>query len=261
MKKNYSVLRAASVVGFLIIWQIFAMINKNAEYVNPTYLPSPYEVVLTAIDYIKTGEFFPSVINSLVRVLKGFSIGCLIAIVLGYIMAKHPVIENMIDPIFSVIGSIPAYAFMPLFIIWFGIGEKAKIILIVYSTALPLLSYVIQGIKSVDPILLRSVMSLGANEWQVFWFVVVKSAMPHILTGMEVTLGLTFSALIVAEMMGADSGLGYIIVFSRNWFKVADMFMAMAVIGILYISMKSILRLIEKRVLKWQDTGFERAVE
>lgn len=261
MKKNYSILRTVSVIGFVVAWQIFATINMDAEFIKPTYMPSPYEVFLTAVDYMKRGEFIPSVMNSLVRVLKGFSIGCVIAIVLGYIMAKHPIIENIIDPIFSVIGSIPAYAFMPLFIIWFGIGEKAKIILIVYSTALPLLSYIIQGIKSVDPILIRSAMSLGANEWQVFKFVIVKSAMPHILTGMEVTLGLTFSALIVAEMMGADSGLGYIIVFSRNWFKVADMFMAMTVIGILYIVMKGILGLIKKKVLKWQNTGFEGAVE
>lgn len=260
-KNNYSVLRFLSVIGFIILWQVFATVNKDVEIMKPAYMPSPYEVFLTAVDYIRRGEFLPSVMNSMQRVLTGFLIGCVIALVLGYIMAKHPVIENMLDPIFSLIGAVPAYAFMPLFIIWFGIGEKAKIILIVYSTALPLLSYMIQGIKSVDPLLIRSAMSLGANEWQVFKFVIIKSAMPYILTGMEVTLGLTFSALIVAEMMGADSGLGYIIVFSRNWFKVADMFMAMSVIGILYILMKAILGLIKKRVLRWQKTGFDGAVE
>lgn len=262
MKKNkYSLLRAISLVSFLIAWQIFSMINKRVEIMNPNFMPSPYDIVLTMIQYIKDGTFFSSIGSSMERVLKGFFLGSVIAMVLGYMMAKHPVLENILDPIFSAVGSIPTYAFMPLFIIWFGIGEKTKIIIIVFSTALPLLTYIIQGIKSVDPILIRSAMSLGANGLQVFTNVIIKSAMPHVLTGMEISLGLTFSALIVAEMMGADSGLGYIIVFSRNWFKVADMFMAMACIGILYSIMKGILMLIKKRILRWQKTGFDSAVE
>ncbi|MCD7836374.1 MAG: ABC transporter permease [Lachnospiraceae bacterium] len=262
MRRNkYSLLRVISMIAFLLLWQAFSMLNKRVEIMNPNFMPGPYDIILTMLQYIREGTFFSSVGSSLQRVLKGFFIGSIIAMVLGYFMAKHPVIENILDPVFSAVGSIPTYAFMPLFIIWFGIGERTKIIMIVYSTALPLLTYIIQGIKSVDPILIRSAMSLGANELQVFFNVIIKSAMPHILTGMEVSLGLTFSALIVAEMMGADSGLGYIIVFSRNWFKVADMFMAMACIGILYSILKGILTLIKKRVLRWQMTSFDNAVE
>ncbi|MDF2523254.1 MAG: nitrate/sulfonate/bicarbonate transporter permease [Clostridiales bacterium] len=257
MKNKYSIIRAASVITFLLLWQMFSIYNKSEALFNPKFLPAPTDVLITAIGYLEKGTFFSNIWASLGRVLEGFSIGVLMAVLLGYFMAKSQILNNILDPIFSMISSVPAYAFMPLFIIWFGIGESAKITLIVYSTVMPMLSYTVQGVRSVDTLLIRSARSLGASELQVFWTVVLKTALPFIFNGMKVTLGLTFSALIVAEMMGADMGLGYIIVNARNWFLVADMFFAMVMIGALYITMKQILIYFENKLFKWKKSGMD----
>uniref|UniRef100_UPI00242A8EE7 ABC transporter permease n=2 Tax=Megamonas TaxID=158846 RepID=UPI00242A8EE7 len=153
------------------------------------------------------------------------------------------------------------FAFLPMFLIWFGIGESSKIALIAYATFVPLITYVIDGIKNTDPVLIRSARSLGATPFQVFTKVIFKSAMPHIFAGMKISLALTFSALVVAEMMGASEGLGYIIVNAKNWFKMADMFLAATLIGLEYTIFYGILTLIEKRLFRWKKVGMSKAVE
>lgn len=259
MKKiNKSVVvRLLSILSFLLIWQLFCMYNKTAQIMNPVFLPSPTEIFSTIVKYYNDGILFEHVGASLVRIAKGYILGISIAVVLGYIMAKSKIINDILDPLFGIVSSIPPYAFCPLFIIWFGIGETSKTILITYTTLLPMIGYVVQGVKSVDPLLVRSAKSLGANELQVFSKVIVRSALPYILNGMKVCLGLTFAALIVAEMMGASSGLGYIIVNARNWFLVSDMFLSLVLIAIIYTIIKQFLCFIESRLLKWKKSGMD----
>lgn len=249
------IIRIASILGFLVLWQMIGTVNQTLQYMNPSFLPTPTKVLATGVEYFNEGTLFPHIWASLERVLKGFLIGTGLSIVIGYFMAKDRVLFNVLDPVFGLISSVPAYAFMPLLIIWFGIGENAKIILIVYSTFMPMLGYTIQGVKNIDPLLIRSAKSLGANEWQVFTHVIIKSAIPYIFNGMKVSLGLTFSALIIAEMMGADKGLGYIIINGRNWFLVADMFLSMTLIALLYTVLKQILVVMENWLCRWKKSG------
>ncbi|MDD3222666.1 MAG: ABC transporter permease [Clostridia bacterium] len=256
-KKSSAVVRCISVIAFILIWQVFCMYNQTAEVINPVFLPAPSEILQTMISYFKQGLLFKNVFASLGRIGKGYILGVSLAVIVGYFMAKQQLLNDILDPIFGIISSIPPYAFCPLFIIWFGIGESSKVILITYTTFMPMISYTVQGVRSVDPLLIRSAKSLGANELQVFSNVVVPSALPFILNGMKVCLGLTFAALIVAEMMGASSGLGYIIVNARNWFLVSDMFLSMALIALIYTIIKQILCLIEARVTRWKKSGMD----
>lgn len=259
--KMIGILQPISLAMALLLWQVGAELNKVNEWINPSFLPTPVEILIRIIDFFKKGELIPNVLVSVERVLLGFSIGIVIALILGYFMAKNRIVENILQPLFNAIGAVPAYAFMPLFVIWFGIGETAKIILIVYSTLLPLLTYTIQGIKSIDPLLIRSAYSLGANQRIVFIKIIIPSTLPHVLAGMKVSLGLCFAALVVAEMMGANNGLGYLIVNAKNWFRVSDMFMAIVLIGLLYSIMMAILNLIERKLCKWKVRDFTNAIE
>lgn len=260
-KYRYSMVSVLSVALFIVIWQIYASANMEHGWINPKFIPRPTDILETFQTYIADGSLFRHIGVSLMRIGEGFAIGTLLAVALGYIIAKNRLVESIFTPIINIIGAIPPYAFMPLFIIWFGVGEQSKIILIVVSTFLPLLSYTVQGIKSIDPIHVRSAMSLGAGGWQVFRCVVFKSALPSIIAGMKVSVSLSFSALIVAEMIGADSGLGYIIVDARNWFKVSDMFMSMVVIAILSLIIQAILNQLEKRLFKWKNDGLSAALD
>ena len=250
-----------SLLFFFGLWQLISYLNGLNEWFNPVFLPSPAMVIETAYDYIIDGTLIGHIGMSFYRMIIGFVIGVVIAVVLGILIATKRDFDNIFTPILNLVGPIPVFAFLPMFLIWFGIGESSKIALIAYATFVPLITYVIDGIKNTDPVLIRSARSLGATPFQVFTKVIFKSAMPHIFAGMKISLALTLSALVVAEMMGASEGLGYIIVNAKNWFKMADMFLAATLIGLEYTIFYGILTLIEKRLFRWKKVGMSKAVE
>src|SRR5438093_1164358 len=125
---------------------------------------------------------------------------------------------------------------------------------------LPVLAYTVDGVKSVNPLLIRSAYSLGASEMQIFRRVVLKSALPNIFVGMRVSLALSFSALVVAEMIGADAGLGYLIIDSRNFFRMANMFLAASLIGVEYTLFSLLLGRVEARLFRWRKGGYAHAL-
>ncbi|GIM30347.1 ABC transporter permease [Clostridium polyendosporum] len=256
--KWYKVL---SLITFFIIWEVFSRINIYEGWFNPVFLPSPTLIIETGYVYIQKGILFKHIGISLYRMLSGFMIGTIIAVIIGALIANFKWIENTMMPIINMFGPIPVLAFLPMFLIWFGIGENSKITLITYTTFISMLPYVTDGIKNTDPLLIRSAASLGASKLQVFTKVILNSAMPNIFTGMKACLGLGFSSLVVAEMMGASSGLGYIIVDAKNWFKMADMFLAAILIGILYTLFYGVLTIIESFLFKWKRDGISSAVE
>lgn len=253
--------RICSIILFFIAWQLVYFINVKFDLFNVTFLPSPIDVCKTTINSIKNDGLIYQVYISMVRALLGFLLGTVFAIFLGVLICKFQIVDDLVSPILNLVGPIPVYAFLPIFIIWFGIGEFSKISLIAYATFMPLLTYTIDGIKGVNSKWIRSALSLGASEYQVFSKVVFKAALPNIFVGMHVSLALTFSALVVAEMMGATKGLGYIIVYARNWFKMGDMFMAVIIIGLLYLLFNFILTMIEKKLFSWKDNGLKNSVE
>lgn len=250
-----------SLLFFFGLWQLISYLNSLNEWFNPVFLPSPAMVIETVYDYIIDGTLIGHIGMSFYRMIVGFVIGVVIAVALGILIATKRDFDNIFSPILNLVGPIPVFAFLPMFLIWFGIGESSKIALIAYATFVPLITYVIDGIKNTDPVLIRSARSLGATPFQVFTKVIFKSAMPHIFAGMKISLALTFSALVVAEMMGASEGLGYIIVNAKNWFKMADMFLAATLIGLEYTFFYGILTLIEKRLFRWKKVGMSKAVE
>ncbi|MCM3728651.1 ABC transporter permease [Neobacillus cucumis] len=249
------------IVLFFAIWEAFGRINQQLSLFNPLFLPPPTVILLDGWILAKTGIITASILSSTFRILAGFSLGCVSALVMGVIMSRSRFVENWISPIINLVGPIPALALLPLFIIWFGIGEFPKVLLIAWSTFIPVLIYTLDGLKSVNSTLVRSALSLGANQRQIFTRVILPSAIPNILVGIQVSLGLSFGALVVSEMMGAENGLGYIIVDARNYFKISNMFVAIILIGLEYSLFAYLLKKIESKVLFWRKGGAKNAVE
>jgi ABC-type nitrate/sulfonate/bicarbonate transport system permease component len=254
-------LRWATLVAFFGLWQAVSVYNQAHHLFNPVFLPSPTMVIQAGQDLFRTGDLQRHIMASALRLLGGFGLGTIVAVGLGILITRSRIIENIADPLLTLIGPIPPFAFLPMFIIWLGIGENSKLTLIVYATALPILAYTVDGMKNVNPLLIRSALSLGASELQVFRRVILMSALPNILVGMRISLALSFSALVVAEMVGADAGLGYLIIDSRNFFKMPNMLLAAALIGIEYTLFDRILRLAESRLFRWRRGGLESALE
>lgn len=260
-QSKYKLISIISLIMFFVIWQLYSKLNEKMGYMNPAFLPAPTEVFLTFKEFYEEGTLFTHIGVSLVRILKGFFVGSAVGVVLGYFMAKHPTVESILQPLVNILGAIPPYAFMPLLIIWFGVGEFAKIVMIVLATTIPVLSSTMQGVKSIQILHVRSAMTLGCNGFQLFRYVVVKTALPYIIAGMKTSVSLCFAALVVAEMIGSDTGLGFIIVDGRNWFKVANMFMAMVAIALLQTIFQGLLTLLENVLFKWKKEGISSAIE
>ncbi|MFF2481096.1 ABC transporter permease [Paenibacillus sp. NPDC058071] len=246
---------------FFVLWEIFSRINVTVKLFNPNFLPAPTVLIQEGIELAKTGIILDSIVASTIRIIIGFAIGSVLALALGVLMSKFKIVEYWLSPVLNLVGPIPALALLPLFIIWFGIGEFPKVLLIAWTTFIPVLVYTLDGFKSVPSTLIRSAMSLGASERQIFLRVMLPSAFPNFLVGAQVSLGLSFGALIVSEMMGANSGLGYIIVDARNYFKITNMFVAIILIGLEYSLLSYLLKLVEKKVLAWRKGGLREAVQ
>jgi ABC-type nitrate/sulfonate/bicarbonate transport system permease component len=246
---------------FFVLWQVFAEINQAAKFFNPHFFPSLTMLIANGWDMAKTGIITESIYSSTRRVILGFIFGSAFAVVIGVFMSKFREVERWLSPMLNLVGPIPSLALLPLFIIWFGIGEFPKVLLISWTTFIPVLVYTLDGFKNVPSTLIRSALSLGASQRQIFLRVMVPSAFPNFLVGAQVSLGLSFSALIVSEMMGAKSGLGYIIVDARNYFKIDNMFVAIILIGLEYSLISHLLKLVERRVMSWRKGGIHEAVE
>ncbi|HEV8437727.1 MAG TPA: ABC transporter permease [Methylomirabilota bacterium] len=246
--------RTLSVALFLLGWQAASMLNVRRQFLNPILFPSPLDMVRAAYQESAEGLLWRDIAASLARVFQGFAIGGLIAVPLGCATGYFRRLEDWVDPIVELFRPIPPLALLPLFIIWLGIGEVSKVLLIAFSTFFPIFLNTTEGVRSIDPLHVRAALSLGADRWQIFSNVIVRSALPNIIVGLRLGFALGFFVLVAAELIAADSGLGYRIQESRNFFLVDRMFVGAAVIGVLGFTFNVALRRLEDLLLRWRTT-------
>jgi len=246
--------RTLSVALFLLGWQGASMVNARRQFLNPILFPSPLDMVRAAYAESTEGILWRDIAASLARIFQGFGIGALVAVPLGCATGYFRRLDDWVDPIVELFRPIPPLALLPLFIIWLGIGEVSKVLLIAFSTFFPIFLNTTEGVRSTDPLHVRAALSLGANRWQIFGNVIVRSALPNIIVGLRLGFALGFFVLVAAELIAADSGLGYRIQESRNFFLVDRMFVGAAVIGVLGFTFNLVLRRLEDLLLRWRTT-------
>lgn len=243
----HNVLKVSTPITVLAIWQLFGAIG----WINPSVLPAPSAILKVFISRIASGEFFTDVGISLFRVLQGYVLGSILGIVVGTAMAFSKRFESALSLILNLIRPIPIIAWVPIFIMWLGIGEFSKITVITFGTFFPVLLNTLHGIRSTDPKLLEVAGSFEKKRIRIFLSVVLPSASPAIFTGLRLGLGLAWMSVVGAEMIGASSGIGYLIAFAGQLSQPAVMLMGVLVIGIIGCVIDLLLRLLERRLLKW----------
>jgi ABC-type nitrate/sulfonate/bicarbonate transport system permease component len=247
------VLRGVSLLLFFVLWWGVSLLNAHVLKVfNPILLPAPDEVLRAGIKMAASGELLKHITASLSRVVWGFSIAAALGIVVGTVLGRSRLLEHLVEPMLEMLRPIPPLAFLPMMVLWFGIGEASKVAFITYAAFFPIFTTTIEGIKYVDPILIRAASSLGASERQIFWHVVLPAATPNIITGMRLAFGLSFFVIVAAEFIAADSGLGFLINDARTFFLVSNMLLGAAVIGIIGVLANVLLRKLEGRLLRWR---------
>jgi NitT/TauT family transport system permease protein len=231
---------------------------SRSGVINPMILPAPSRVLLRWIDYLKSGELPRDAVSSLYRVMIGFLIGTTLALVLGLAMGASNKAYAYLNPVLQLLRPIPPIAYVPLAILWFGLGNPPAFFLISLGAFFPVLMNTISGVRSVDAIYIRAARNLGASRAALFFRVMVPAAMPHIMTGIRVGFGVAFIVVIVAEMIAVNNGLGYRILEAREYFWSDKIIAGMITIGLLGLGIDSALARLSKYLLRWHR-GLELA--
>jgi len=252
-KRTALLLRSASLLLFFAIWYAVAILNaKVFKFFNPLLLPSPHTVLFAGIEMVRTGELQRDILASLSRVVQGFLLAALVGVAVGTAVGRSRRLEYLVEPTVELLRPIPPLAFLPMMVLWFGIGETSKVAFIAYAAFFPIFTTTVEGIKYVDPVLIRAAASLGASERDIFRYVVLPAALPNIITGLRIGFGLSFFVIVAAEFIAADSGLGFLINDARTFFLVANMLLGAAVIGAIGFIFNTLLRRLEARLLRWR---------
>ena len=229
LKKFNIIITTAAFAGFFILWEI---ISRSGLF-NINLFPPPSRVWEAFLESAATGEFISDVFASLRRVIVGFVFGSAAGIFLGILTGRIYLFRITIGQILNFFRNIPSIAFVPLAIVWFGIGETAKVFLVMWGVVFPVWINTHQGAIQVDKHYLWAIKSLGANKMQTLKEVILPSAMPFIATGMRVGVAFAFITLVAAEIAGAFYGIGYRISASHLIFRVDKMMLGITTLGIL----------------------------
>jgi len=239
----------------ILIWQ-----GLSSLQVIPSYkLPSPVEIVLGFKDLLVVGVppghlLHNHMLYSLYRVALGYAIAALLAIPLGLLMGWSPGLLRMIRPLFELVRPIPPLAWIPIAILWFGIGIKSAAFIIFLGAFFPILLNTISGVLSIHPILIEAARTLHARERDIFLKVLLPGAVPSIFVGMRIGVGIGWMTLVAAEFTGVKEGygLGYMIMTARDIQRPDEILAGMLVIGVIGLLIDIGLRAIESKTVKWQ---------
>ncbi|MGE7589211.1 ABC transporter permease [Peribacillus sp. NPDC101480] len=238
----------------MIAWAIVLLIwSMAASFSDPQFLPSPLAVWQGAIDLSKDGSLFLYMWVSFLRVITGWTLGNIVAIPIGLLVGRVQVIRALFDPIINFVRFIPPLAFITLFMLWFGIGEQSKIFLIMYATFFIVVINTMTGVLAIEEDKLRSARSMGASELQIMFHVIIPASLPYIFTGAKLAMGSSFMAIVGAEMVAANEGIGYMIWNARLYFKTDWIFVGLVILGLMGFIMDRVFTQFGKIVLKRYD--------
>ena len=239
-----TVLAIASLLIAFVMWQLL-----STFVFNPFLIPPPLVVIETAVPMVLSGEIIADVWISLVRVFVGFTTGSLAAIVLGVLLGRIRLLHDLFDPIIELLRFLSPTAMIPIAVIWFGIGEMSKYFLIFWGTFFIVLINTVAGVWRAPIARQRAAECLGANQLQIFVLVVIPSAVPYIVTGMRVAMASSFMSIIPAEILAADSGIGYLLQKSSMLLQTNRIFVALLTICVLGFIADRLFRVLVDRVL------------
>jgi NitT/TauT family transport system permease protein len=249
----------------IVLWQSVA----SAGLVNPQVLPAPLDVGRKWVEYLLpltafedyagggwwswafSGELIVDTLTSLYRVVVGFAIGGGLALPLGLAMGASPAVYAWMNPLVQILRPIPPIAYIPLAILWFGLGNPPALFLIALGAFFPVLMNTIAGVRHVDGIYLRASRNLGAGRGTMFVRVILPAAVPYILSGVRIGIGTAFIVVIVSEMIAVNNGLGFRILEAREYFWSDKIIAGMITIGLLGLAIDIGMNRLNNHLLRW----------
>lgn len=216
-------------------------------------LPPPPDVARKFVDLIASGQLATDILSSLARVLTGFLLGVILAVPIGFIMGWYKVARALIEPYLQFFRMIPPLAIIPLAIVTMGIDETPKIFVIFLASFLASVVATYQGVISVDKTMINAARVLGAKDMTIFLRVIIPASTPFILVGVRIGLGSAWATLVAAELIAAQTGLGFRMQQAQLYYDLATIFVSLITIGLLGLAMDRLLLAIERRLTVWQE--------
>ncbi|NEN83476.1 aliphatic sulfonate ABC transporter permease SsuC [Paenibacillus elgii] len=241
-------------VAIVLIWQLLG----QTGFISTRILPTPLQVIQAFIPLAEKGTLLQHIGISAKRALLGFAVGGGIGLTLGLANGVSPLLEKLTDSSMQMIRTIPHLALIPLVILWFGIGEEAKLFLVALGCAFPVYLNTFHGIRSVDPGLIEMGKVYGLQGLPLFWQVILPGALPSILVGVRYALGIMWITLIVAETISADSGIGYMAMHAREFMQMDVVVLSIIIYALLGKLSDALAKGLERRWLQWHP-NFKKA--
>lgn len=241
-------LNVLSVMAFLALWTAATELG----WVKPLFLPSPAMVLGEAQKIMQAGELWEAIVASSLRVFAGFALAAVVAIPLGILMAVWWPAKAILDPFVSLLRPLPSITWIPLTMLWLGIGESQKVAIVFMGSWIYILLATYESTKRVDPLLVRAARNLGAGDFAVMTEVILPGALPGIIAGLKMTLAISWSCVLSAEMVAAQTGLGAIIWIAKDWGNLPLVMVGMVCISITVLIADFAVDRLERLLLPWE---------
>jgi len=245
----YLVLSLSSFVFFLVIWSVLTY----GGFVDALFLPSPGRVFRAGVDLFLELSFTTDIFNSTYRVMVGFIIAAIIGVPLGLIMGTFQVAEALTEPMVGFIRYMPASAFIPLFILWLGIGDVEKVAIIFVGSFFQLVLMVAVVAKNVHQDMLETAYTLGAKRMQMIWKVLLPASLPGILDTLRIIVGWAWTYIVVAELVASSSGIGYMIISAQRMLRTSSIIFGILTIGMLGLITDYGFKWLHKKLFPWVE--------
>ncbi len=243
-----------SIIAFLCLWQLAVSFTEVGKLLSGPFVVL-HKFFASVVDPMGTYTIQMHIFWSLSRVMVGFLLGSIAGIVIGILMGWIKAIDAIVRPLFEIIRPIPPIAWIPLSILWFGLGEGSKYFLIFYAAFCGITMNAYSGVKSVDPELMGAAKMLGANNRQVFMTIVLPSCIPHIFAGLQIAIGTSWATVVAAEMVRSTEGVGWLIIKGQDSNSTVQILVGIVAIGIVGYILAVSMRAIEAKLCRWRVRG------
>lgn len=234
---------------FLLLWEL----APRLKFVDPLFLPPFSEVIVHGLALAKAGKLLPHVLISMQRSMGGFALAVVTAVPLGILLGWYAPLERYCNPLLQFLRQFNAISLLPIFILFFGVGYFTKVAMIYWVVVWPILLSTLSGVKYVDPVLVKYGRSLSLSDWQILTKIVAPFAVPSIIAGMRIAATYSFLMLIIAEEVGAGSGLGFLIFNAQYLLGIHILYVAVLVLALLGFAANHLLVLLERRLTLWRS--------
>ena len=237
----------------LLAWEL----GSASKLFDPVSVPRVSVIVSAWIDSLRNGQLLNHLLPSLWRIFAGFGLAVVVAVPLGLLMGTISLCYRLLEPITEFIRPIPAAAYIPVAILFLGIGNEMKIFVVFLACLFPILLNTYGGVRGIDPVLVDTGRTFGVSRLKGLWQIIFPAALPSILTGMRISLGISLIVAVVSEMIAGNSGIGYFILDMQRIFRVPDMFAGIFTLGLLGFLINFVFLKIEQHFLRWRGTSVE----